>query len=444
MNEETKSKLKKYGKRAGIGLAFVSLFLLGVGVGACSARNAVGSSAEDNAPMMAQPYRVAPPLSTSDFPSLGDSEDNLLRNAYGGHKKFWWDSGLTTWLFVVDDAYDFFLLDDLPLGVYRIDAVSQYAGDGGHFGVLSSNYGERVLQYIDSDVEIGVPTSDIDSHYIDTQGESFSTYVTLTADKPYLFCDIYRYSSSVTITLMSAFDVPPVADVTLPTVFNPIWLYGDAYKGAVYGMLSNNAEGRSYTASLDVLFISDKTLYDGIYFEFDHLANTWYQEPSSGQIVLADRYANDYHYPVGMYYRRYGSSASVPSTTPNDFDCVWSPQWALTNDSDGNTHRYLTPTGAFASDAYRLIDVLEYSASTPVSARWPNLDALALLRLKASGFTITGDTNLYDAFDLLGGAFRSVGNILNIQILPYLTLGMLMFIPLIVLVLFAIIRILNK
>lgn len=426
MKDSTKLKLKKVGKASLYGLGIVFSLLMGLVVGKCSADNSRNVNAED---VSQSPY-----------------EDVDLLGEYGSYYEGYvvgfssppnvqMSNQLSSWVLG---------FDHLAIGSQFAVVLPENATANFDIGLINNPVWGKLNTHITGDVSAGQVRNNAslrEGVYLFSITQSLDqSYDALYIRGPSAFMpSVYLVTASNYYLYQ-----PTIAQITLPTDFNPIWLYGDAYKGAVYGMLSVNAEGSSYTASLNVTFVSGGNVYDGIYFQFDHLANTWYQEPSNGQIVLADRYANDFHYPVGMYYRRFGETAIYPSINPESFDCVWSPQWGLTNDSEGNTHKYLTPIGSFASDAFRVIDVKLYDTSTPVSARWPNLDALALLQLKASGFIITGDTNLYDAFELLSGAFRSVASILNVQILPFMSLGMLVFIPLIVLVLFAIIRILNK
>lgn len=71
------------------------------------------------------------------------------------------------------------------------------------------------------------------------------------------------------------------------------------------------------------------------------------------------------------------------------------------------------------------------------------LDFFSWLGLRPYSYVET-TAGIGDAFTLLGGAFSAVGGILNIQILPFLTLGTLIFVPLVVLIILAILRLLAK
>lgn len=61
-----------------------------------------------------------------------------------------------------------------------------------------------------------------------------------------------------------------------------------------------------------------------------------------------------------------------------------------------------------------------------------------------SGGVTIGGNGYTDVFALIGSAFSSLVPILSVQVLPYLTIGTLMLVPLIVLVIFAILKVLNK
>lgn len=158
----------------------------------------------------------------------------------------------------------------------------------------------------------------------------------------------------------------------------------------------------------------------------------WYCLAGTGVSVVIDdkivtlEYAGNWVYTMMYYVNTWSNEAVVVNTRDSiPYD-------------DGN-NRYFANSSTWQVPAYRRIRILQ----TPTQS---TIDLLGSFNnnnvYDVGGLTVGG--YFPDVFTLVGSAFTGILPILTLQILPSVTIGTLLFVPLVAILVFAIIRIIKK
>lgn len=188
-----------------------------------------------------------------------------------------------------------------------------------------------------------------------------------------------------------------------------------------YGRDFVNEKGEITRASSDgfknVLYLDHVSVHPATSSDYDD-ANTWqiigsaiYGMNDSGSLYVN---AHGFNWLDASY-----KTFKVRQSRVNAF-----PYLAYSGQATGAFVNPIIKNSATISEAFRL-------ALTGTSA-------------DGNGGVTIGGNGYADVFSLIGSAFSSLVPILSVQVLPYLTIGTLMLVPLIVLVIFAILKVLNK
>ena len=229
------------------------------------------------------------------------------------------------------------------------------------------------------------------------------------------------------LALASALSIPPFEEVSFPSDYNPITPFGYASDGLI-GQLAGSA---SSPFNLDLVFVSGGHVFKRIDYYFLDAQGLEYTPTGSDHSSTFQ--------PTGYVY------ASLINFV--DLNDVVFPAWRAVFGVTSNGNVYLKNYGEWISTEYQTINVLAYDPTTGISGLVPSLDQLGLLSLRTNYGVppnVIGGGGYADVFTLLGTAFSSLAPILSVQILPYLTLGTLLLVPLVVLIIFAILKVLNK
>lgn len=259
---------------------------------------------------------------------------------------------------------------------------------------------------------------------LDYEGNEHFVYTTFDVEN-FLSLYFYHYKNE---DLSYFFDV---------NTLNPIEYY--TYEVTAYNLVHNVG---SYTGriTLDMVFISNNNLYDKLRFQYDYVL---------GCYVDGDLYTfNDMTY-LGL------TNIQYHNVLTDEWQIVCYPRIyryeTRTINNVSNLYGYpITDfkTYLWANEGYKNIEIVSGSKNV-----WSTLsaDPLAyltnwqILNYKGTynNVYVGGNSNT-NVFVLLGNAFKSVGGLFAIGLLPGITIGTLLFLPLVVLIIFAIIKIIHK
>lgn len=209
--------------------------------------------------------------------------------------------------------------------------------------------------------------------------------------------------------------------------FNPTINYN-----APFGYATESAfvlgEGQTITYELP-WFYSNGLAFNQIQMYYvDALATRYITQ--EGNIVVME--TEGFSYYARMCYKNTATNLVVE---------VNSRIYSTYTDSQGNVQYYLNNTSVWANPNYQ---VLIFSDSLTPS----QYDKLSVLNTNLGAgyvdYTGTDDIGLGSVFTLIGRAFSAVGGFLAIQIMPGLSLGILLFAPLIVGIIIAVIWIVKR
>lgn len=183
---------------------------------------------------------------------------------------------------------------------------------------------------------------------------------------------------------------------------------------------------------------NDSAVYDAIQITTLNLSTDNYFVDSSGTAVQI----GDEQYSMGAFVI---SNIQYLNTVTDDYVVVWNIGEAVVT-SGGNSVRALS-SPRWVNDGFKTIVVNDASPEItirnyPASVGWW-LENNALNSSASVATLVLGDGST-GVFGLVASAFSAWGSIFGIAIIPGLTLGTLMFVPLVVLIIFAIIKLLNK
>lgn len=173
-------------------------------------------------------------------------------------------------------------------------------------------------------------------------------------------------------------------------------------------------------------FSSNHQDFNKIRITYNEGTNTPYMD-SSGQLSFSNGNVTIFN------------SITYINTTTNTSVIVNINEWyTIYQEDNSTTYTAYNWRGRWLADEYRIIEFKDNLVS---------MDTLNILQKLNSG-SLAGpsgtDINITNAFTLLGNAFSSVSSLFTIVILPGITLGTLLFLPLVIVLVLFIIKILRK
>ena len=321
------------------------------------------------------------------------------------------------------------------IGVYYVD-VDYYDGQAGAVALLNKT-GQTWLA-----TSQGGTSYNLTGEAFHFSRESFFFAVTdtmLTDNDGYVYLSVSSTSAQAVfprVVYVDALQTAPEDVITFPADYNPLVMFGQVSDNALYGSIAVTGTAPQFLRkTITGVFRIDGAIYDALYIDFIQCKGMAYQANDGSVQTFPANLDDLIYYPQSMHARVFGGTTQVP---------LWAHRWGVTN--SGTT--YLVQSGYWLNGNRQTIAVLDYDANASnISSLYPTYNALDLLKVRTASSssvpTIGGDGNA-DVFGLLGQGFSAVAGIMNIQILPYLTLGTLIFVPLVVLVILAILKVLNK
>lgn len=436
MKEENKKKLKRFCKVFAYVGGLFAMLLLGMGLGNCSAKVA-SSKGEAVSEATLRDQRTLShkrALDPAEYRTLADVKDNLLFDAEAGHYFFRPEtlddvSGYRVASSISRDLY----LIRLDVGSYIFDFSASSNDWIGDMFILNDYGGEQVHKRLNGEPSerVFVETADV-GYQSGIVNAVASPRRVVSVDSSHQWLCLYLgnlESWSVSVSLYDPLDAPASHVITFPDDYNPLSGFGIPNDGLV-GQLSGN---RTSPFRLDLYFRSGGKVFKRIDFYFLPMQGMEYVSTLSSSGTPSVFSGSGFVYCSVIEY------ISLDGTSFTAWRAIFGTK------ADGNV--YLRNFGEWTSNQYKTIDVFLYTPVYGQSGVAPNLDQVGILELRtASGVPtpiIGGDSNA-DVFSLLGVGFQSVAGLLNIQILPFLTLGTLLFVPLVVIIIFAILKVLNK
>lgn len=451
MKESTKNRLKKVGKVSAYACGLVFMLLMGLVVGKCSAdtehnRSSSGSSSPDTSSLV------------GDYPDLGScSSLNRGQSPFVSNPKYADDVDTRPNLLSEYGVYCdgiVFTLGNPPtiapattLGTYVLSVDYLQVGSSYYFicpegetftyGYCSMGAGQSIMhndtgvlnegdvigsRFNFGDVSMFTPSegSLTTYWYLWVRGSSGATPRLVLASS----VDYFRYYASHT-------------SISLPKDWVPLNLWGMSYSNEFFGSLYGITDERvSYQGVMNVSgFVGDNEgfYFDSLRFTFFQMNGTHYLN-SSGQVINAT--GSIY---LKLYFCQY---VEALNSSTNSHLTLWSSNYGT--DSNGNA--YLSRSGYWLDERFRNLVILTDSGEggVGVSTAYPDYNYIQWLSVVNNGGGSVLSAGGTDVFSLISTGFSSVAGVLNIQILPFLTLGTLLLAPLVVLIALAILKVLNK
>ena len=148
----------------------------------------------------------------------------------------------------------------------------------------------------------------------------------------------------------------------------------------------------------------------------------------------------DYMVCIAMQYQYYENSVLTNSVT------VMRPRRTVCNYNGSSINAYdvRPPFNVYINENYRKLDILEDN-KTIISGEYLTIENKTAIELLQVTSNVSQDVmGFSNVFGLMASAFGALASILGITILPGVTLGLLMFIPLIVIIIISVVRIIKK
>lgn len=438
MKETTKSKLKKVAFGVSLGFNALMLLLLGVGLSRCDAPK-TPVEASSSVSVKANARFLDPSAnraSTLDFDGVPDlMEDATI--TIGRGFRFETVGGSYSWT-LYDDMYRSVGAIYLPAGVYWL--VSRYASVG--YSPYLYDVDAATAEDMNERLSDGINGSFAFASYPSVK---YSTYepsfngVFMQSSGGWFFVSCNRFEMP-SVYLADLAEVDPSAKISFPSNYNPMVMFAHPEVGSIYAVYApaniiNNVDfdivvriaGNTYTRVRYVIARMDLFNYVDSQGEEHILAsgNTWGAWGASHAFVTEVKAYS----PNGEYITLWQADYySKVVGTGHEF------VWALNRD------------GSWATPEFRSWEVLGYVGDTSQypSARFPDYDAVQLLSVRSDAVTGSLYVGGNDVFSLLAGGFNAWTGIFSVQLLPSLTIGALLFVPLVVVIIWALVRLLAK
>lgn len=449
MKEETKKKLCKISKIVGFVITF-GFAVFGVLCAAILIGN--GSKKDDiktlDTSLVQNEVRLERNIKPRKAPDFSGA-DNLLEGAYNDEGVAFFDDHA--------EASDSFRVYCLELGKGYYFLNKAYL-DFPAFVVGFSNASvsdleslcdlarEGTLQYPSNLGPLGIIWAGNNPSYFYFSGGSIT-----------ISTQVWVYPS---LYLVDTLEVPPSDVINFPSNWSPMALISDnlSVKG---GYAFVDVSPASYESLVPItvtlrqnLFRYDGKVYNEMVFTFVDLSHGDGYIQDDGQPwkpwekTVADLRTNTHVF--GLYSLRFNASFSGESIV------ALSPVYSDTPFQTGGGTYYpatvFLPTGEYRwvnpkVTYIEVIDSVDIDLSTRYNGRYSDYSDLALLAY-INGYLSEGNYLSVGAsggvFDLMTGAFNGLLPILSVQILPNITLGILLFLPLIGGIIVIIIRVIKK
>lgn len=336
----------------------------------------------------------------------------------------------------------------IPAGVYAIELTNpDYGAQYLITNDTMDGYIYNAMHVYADDFEISGTQSSNTWNYADTIYKSEwlnSTSGLKYVRVPYathIYCSDNRSvagAPAVRVIACNTLTIPAKDIVTFPADYNPIVMYGVPFDGYLFGKLSGETITGTNTGGvrkyLNGVFKIDNDIYDRIEIQFSSMSDRPYISTSGSVQTYPHESPLETIFPLGIYARLFGTDT---------LNTIWQCEYTFENGQQA-----LSRSGRWLNQARQSIAVIDYDpAATGVSNMFPTYDTLQLLQVRTSSSqsvsVLGGDGNL-DVFTLIAGAFTGLVPLFEVQLLPYLTIGTLLFVPLVVLLIFAILKVLNK
>lgn len=237
----------------------------------------------------------------------------------------------------------------------------------------------------------------------------------LDESRRFIFNKVFNYNAPQDLNLGVDYYTPDGVN----HANNNGWHYGGT-------LTRNNLTYNRYYVDLPT-FVTNEQSFNRVVWEIqlDDNSALGFTHDNGNTAVWAPEGSSCYY---GLYYVNTSTSTEVLVNYRNQlivYDNVYRlPAYCYTNDT------------TWSNDNFRYIIFTEPLSTAQVNTFTPfNNNA------QNGGFTSGGDANV---FTLLASAFDAVTSVLNITILPYLTIGTILFIPLIVTIIVVIVHLLKK
>lgn len=237
----------------------------------------------------------------------------------------------------------------------------------------------------------------------------------LDESRRFIFNKVFNYNAPEDLNLGVDYYTPDNVNHTS----NNGWTYGGT---STRGNLTYN---RYYINTPS--FVTNEQVFNRIVWEIQLDTNSalGFTHDNGQTAVWAPNDSSCYY---GLYYVNTNTSTEVLVNYRNQlivYDNVYNlPAFCYTNDT------------TWTNDNYRYLIFIE-----PLSTAQYNTISPFNNNVQYGGFSSGSETTI---FTLLAQAFACVGSVLNITILPYMTIGMLLFLPLVVTIIVVIVHLLKK
>lgn len=444
MKEETKSMLKKVAKVGGYLFGLAALFILGLGAGYCSAQKTAEQSKTS-----------AKALYADD----GEEENLLPYSTLAPETALYVSGGLNYVSY--STYYKTYVFDSsvLPAGsTFMVSFDGPYFHWSSDFmGGLSYSLKESVLN--PPHVETTFDSSLV--RWVEPlNGENASPFVfyvpldtyVVDAGNPDLSREWFGISTFYNITdirIVSAATVPSISDIRFSeTSWFPYQLLGSNNSPVVLGPVHSTMDHRTIELG-DLLFSSNGRLWKGVSFIFAPLARTGSTAAIQRSAPSAYGYLNDdltwaSYQGVDTDDLWYLSQVSYIPVEGGSYVLVGHQRLRIYSDYSMAVTQYFD----WYDNAFSRISVKWAGDSVNTDVTTSSLSSLEWLKAVASSVfddsIIVGGGGMMDVFTMVGSGFSAVASLLNVQVLPFLTLGTLLLAPLVVILALAIIKVLNK
>lgn len=446
-----KEKTKKILKGVGLGLGSIAILALGVGIGACSVKNGLTQ------PITTTPIRKGLSERPRNSPIVGDT-DNLFNTDNSIPDVYFYDyyakpaQNLDTYLVHLDEGlYYIKATGTSGESIPYINSFSNSIDELNAFGEYVAQFDWGTTKYFDDYNPKPNPSP---------KGWITSGYFYVSSEYPVVSFSL-SYYNSIYITLVDTLEVPAENVVNFPSNWSPMALISDnlSVKGG-YAFVDVSPATYQTLVPINVsfkqnLFRYDGKVYDEMVFTFVDLSHGDGYIQDDGQPwkpweKTTAELSSSIHV-FGLYSLRFNSTFSGDSIV------ALSPIYSDTPFQTGGDGTYYPPTVYLPTGEYRwvnpkvtyveFIDTSFGSGSNRYNGRYSDYTDLNLL-IYLNGYLSEGNYLAIGAsggvFEIFTNAFNSVIPLLSVQVLPSISLGILLFLPLIGGIIVVIIRVIKK
>lgn len=254
----------------------------------------------------------------------------------------------------------------------------------------------------------------------------------------------FEYFGNLVIQLVDTLEIPPSSSISFPESFSPLGLFGDSVTNNGGYVYLPNASGNELDIEITgLIFKYGGVVYDGIHIECVRALSMGYIN-DDGQLVKQGG-ANDYMWALSWikFYQRYKGQS------PQDGIVVVMAELKSVTDNANDMPVAFTGRTQWVNRSDRTIQIIDDLGTITgrYDGRYSDMTDKKLMEWVSSSFSVgnaLGVMGNNSVFDIFTNAFDSVLPILSIAILPNITLGMLLFIPLIGAIIVIIIRVVKK